>query len=173
MRLIGPVFALLILAACDSGKDESTGAAAARNQTVTHTKQTASEEVGSGHGDPLVSRGVGKIIDNVGAIKPERLNGISQELAEIDRLGGPQVTVVLVRPTSGESMEQLGWAIAGRPTGKQLVLLTDPETAVVRIEGALDSERKAQIAAVMQQQLTAKQPADAIQAAINILRGAS
>jgi hypothetical protein len=159
VRSLGLGGALLILAACDSGGLGARAGVAAVDQTATADAQT--------------SRGTGKIIDTVGAIKADQLNSLSQELAEINQVGGPQVTVVLVRPTSGESMEQLGWALAGRPTGKAVVLLTNPDTAMVRVEGALDPERKAQIAAAMQQQMRLRRPVYAIQEAINILRGAA
>ena len=166
MRLLALGGALLVLTACHDGQ---AGAGGHAKKTVTTTRISNEDGIG-GAGD---SRGVGRIIDNVGAIKAEQMNGLSQELAEIDRLGGPRVTVVLVQPTSGESLEQLGWAVAGRPSGKELVLLIDPGAAAVRVEGALDPGRKAQVAAAMQQQLKLKRAGNAVEEAIEILRGTS
>jgi uncharacterized membrane protein YgcG len=164
VRLAGLVVAMLLLGAC-TGSEHDAASTGAKTETETRTSTDA--------GVLSRSEGRGKIIDNANLLDAGDRNGLTQELAEINRLGGPEVTVVLVRPTSGESMEQIGWAVAGRPSGKAVVLLANPDSAAVRVEGAIAPDAKARIASAMQQQLRAKQPAEAVRGAIAVLRGAS
>lgn len=155
----------MLLAGACTGQERDAASTDAPSVTESRTSTDA--------GVVSRSEGRGKIIDNANLLDAGDRNGLSQELAEINRLGGPEVTVVLVRPTAGESMEQIGWAVAGRPSGKAVVLLADPDSAAVRVEGAIAPDAKARIASAMQQPLRAGQPAEAVRGAIAVLRGAS
>jgi uncharacterized membrane protein YgcG len=175
LRLVLLGGALVLLAAC-KGKGDEASMTVVENEAVTATRSTTEVRMSSGvdvrtASTPGAGEGTGKIIDDAGLIDAGEINAMSQELAEINRLGGPRVTMVLVRPTSGESMEQIGWALAGRPAGRALVLLADPGSGAVRIEGAVSPENKARIAVAMQQQLKTGKPTEALRGAIAILRG--
>lgn len=60
---------------------------------------------------------------------------------------GRKLTVVLLRPADGQSLEQVSWAIAPKAgPGGPLLLVVDVETGAVRVDGAHDPAGAAAIA---------------------------
>lgn len=161
------IFAVF-LTGCQARQSEETS-----SWTVTDNGQVvASTRSDKQPVNPPEPSATGNIIDEAGALRPTQMRDLAMELRDLNQAGGPRMTVVLARPSSGESLEHLGWAVAGRPSGSDLVLMVDPEATTVRVEGALAPEQKARIATAMLDHLRAEQPAEAIRAAIAIVRDA-
>ena len=112
----------------------------------------------------------GRIIDLADALAPADEASLSTRLREEQQADGRAVTVALVRPNSGDSLERVGWAVGGsRGPARPLLLLVDPASAQVRIEGDLQPEARAAVASAMQPDLRAGRVAAAVNAGLDRL----
>lgn len=89
----------------------------------------------------------GRVIDLAAVLTPAEQTALVQRLAK-----SGDVTVVIVKTGPAQSLEQIGWAV-GRPGS--LLLLLDPESRKVRVEGELSPEAKAAVASAMSADLSA------------------
>jgi len=88
----------------------------------------------------------GRVIDLAEAFTPEAERQMAAELTAAEQRTGRRVMLVTVSPTAGDSMERIGWAVRGAEKQSPVLLLIDPSTKAVRIEGELAPERKAAVA---------------------------
>ena len=100
----------------------------------------------------------GRIVDLAGALPPQEKAALASRLAD-SRL----VTVVIVETGKAQSLEQIGWAVGGSGGDRRSTLvLIDPETRQVRLEGELAPEEKAAVASAMRDDLVAGRVAAAL-----------
>jgi len=96
----------------------------------------------------------GRVIDTAQVLSDLEEKAIVDRLAALRETRGLSVVVVTLEPSSGDSMERIGWAVGGQNPAKgntrALILLVDPKLSTVRIEGALSPEQRADIAGAMQ-----------------------
>nr|WP_314446519.1 TPM domain-containing protein [uncultured Sphingomonas sp.] len=112
---------------------------------------------------PSLDQG-GRVIDLAGVLTPAEKSALGQRVATLQQADGRPVMVVILETGKGQSLEQVGWAV-GAAAGDHgpLLLLLDPETGQVRLEGGLPAEGKAKVAAAMQPDLASGRPAKAIE----------
>jgi uncharacterized membrane protein YgcG len=105
----------------------------------------------------------GRIVDLAGTLKPAEEAALARRLAAQQQADGRPVMVVVIDPGREQSLEQVGWAIGGgQGAARPLLLLVDPASGRVRIEGDLQPPAKAAVAASMQPDLAAGRVAAAI-----------
>ena len=143
---------LLGLGGCGSGAPAVAGAAAERMA--------------------LPNAGEGAIIDQAQVLSSTERTRLAARAGAISR-GGRPVTVVVLRQQAGTSLEQIGWAV-NRPgsSGRQLLMLVDPEQQSVRVEGAgVTPAQAAAVAGAMQPALGQRQLMTAIEAGLAATAG--
>ena len=102
------------------------------------------------------------VVDSAEALSADEERVIGDRLARGQEADGRSVIIVTVRQGKDESLERVGWAAnAGRPGGPFL-LLVDPNTRQVRVEGDLAPEGRAAVAAAMQADLRSGRVASAV-----------
>jgi len=111
----------------------------------------------------------GRVIDPAEALASAEKEAIAAKLAALEARSGQRVVVVAVSPGTGESMEQIGWAVSGDQAKGPVMMLVDPRRDTVRLEGPISPQRRARIAGAMQGALKADKVADAILAGIGVL----
>jgi uncharacterized membrane protein YgcG len=111
----------------------------------------------------------GRVLDLAGVLVPAERDALADRLGREQRADGRSVVVVIVRPADGTSLEQLGWAVAGRGAVVPYLLLIDPTRGQVRIEGDLAPEGKAVVVRAMQPGMQAKRYAVAVNAGLTAL----
>lgn len=157
-----------MLAGCNVERDDSgdmlinhgNGSVTATNRSPTWSVETGAR--GSATGD-----GKGQVIDLAGALDPQEMQELAQRLAGTQRAEARPLIVVLIQPDGGQSLEQVGWAVGNGPAGdRSTIILVDPRTRQVRLEGDLDPARRAEVAAAMRDGLASGQVYQAITAGI-------
>jgi uncharacterized membrane protein YgcG len=105
----------------------------------------------------------GRIVDLAGVLAPAEKLALGRRLALQQQADGRAVMVIILEAGKRQSLEQVGWAVggAGGATGPFLILI-DPATRQVRLEGSLGLEQKAAVAAAMRDNLAAGRLAAAI-----------
>lgn len=112
----------------------------------------------------------GRVVDLAGTLKPAEKASLADRLASLQRADGRRVMVVVIDPGRAQSLEQVGWAVGGgQGAARPLLLLVDPASRRVRIEGDLQPPAKAAIAAAMQPDLAAGHVAAAIDRGLSML----
>jgi hypothetical protein len=97
----------------------------------------------------------GRVIDLADVLTPAEEQSLAARCARLSADSGRTLTVILIQP-EGQSLEQVGWAVgSGSGANRPIMILADPMTRQVRIEGELPAEAKARIAAAMQEGLKA------------------
>jgi uncharacterized membrane protein YgcG len=104
----------------------------------------------------------GRIVDLAEALSEQEERAIADRLAA-QQADGRAVMVVVIQPDKHQSLEQVGRAVGGgAETTGRLLLLVDPATRRVRLEGDLLAQQKAEVAAAMTDDLAAGRTAAAI-----------
>lgn len=96
----------------------------------------------------------GRVIDLAAVLTSAEKTALAQRLGS-----SADVTVVIVKADPAQSLEQIGWAV-GRPGS--LLLLLDPQSHQVRVEGELPPAARATVASAMSADLAAGRVAAAI-----------
>jgi hypothetical protein len=105
----------------------------------------------------------GRVIDLAEALTPAEMQSLSVRLSKLQQTVGRAVMVILIEP-QGQSLEQVGWAVGkGVASRRPVMILADPATRQVRIEGELSPEAKAQVAVAMQEGLKAGRAGQAVE----------
>ena len=97
----------------------------------------------------------GRVIDLAVVFTPDHERRMAADLTTAEQRTGRKVMLVTVSPTAGDSMERIGWAVRGAEKQSPILLLIDPNTQAVRIEGDLPPERKAALAGAVRGGLAA------------------
>jgi hypothetical protein len=143
-----------LLLGCNAEQDPS------RDQVVSH---------GEGANGTLSAREAAspnQVIDLADALTPSEEQSLARQLSGLKLAGGRTVTIILIEP-QGQSLEQVGWAVGkGLTSARPIMILADPATRKVRIEGELPPEAKAQVAAAMQQGLAAGRAGKAVESGL-------
>jgi uncharacterized membrane protein YgcG len=136
----------LLVAGCGGERDSAVGAA----DTVERQRVGALDQGG-------------RIVDLAGVLAPAEKLALGRRLALQQQADGRAVMVIILEAGKRQSLEQVGWAVggAGGATGPFLILI-DPATRQVRLEGSLGLEQKAAVAAAMRDNLAAGRLAAAI-----------
>jgi hypothetical protein len=173
VRWVHSAIVLLFLTGCQmERKDEESTVTVTENRTVSVTTRSPTFTLGFGKASgqnqqPASAKSSnGTIIDQANALEPKDMQALAEEFAKHEEAGGPRMTLIMVRPTARESIEQLSWAVAGQPGQNGVTLLVDVDKAVVRIEGPFPPERKAAVASAMRADLVAKRYPEAARAAL-------
>ncbi len=98
----------------------------------------------------------GRILDLAGVLEPADKLALGRRLAFEQQADGRAVMVIIMEAGKEQSLEQVGWAVSGASgaTGPFLMLI-DPTSRQVRLEGSLRPEQKAAVAAAMRDDLAA------------------
>ena len=109
----------------------------------------------------------GRVIDVADVLTPRDEQHIAGLVSAFESRGGRKLVVLTVRPSSGDSMERVGWAVSGPQS--PLMMMIDPEQGSVRFEGSLPPERKAMVAGAMQGPIKSGRIAHAVAVGIGLL----
>lgn len=119
---------------------------------------------------PAATRG--RVIDTADMLTDAEEQSVAGRLARLEARSGRKVTLVTIRPTDGDSMERIGWAVGGASGAGPLLMLVDADRRAIRIEGDLAPERKAAVAGAMQPGLRGEDLPSAVEAAAKVLEAA-
>jgi uncharacterized membrane protein YgcG len=98
----------------------------------------------------------GRIVDLAGALDPAEKLALGRRLALQQQADGRAVMVIILKAENGQSLEQVGWAVSGSGGATSpLLILIDPTSRQVRLEGDLRLEHRAAVAAAMRDDLAA------------------
>jgi uncharacterized membrane protein YgcG len=112
----------------------------------------------------------GRIVDLADALSAAEEQALDRRLAGREKADGSRVMVVVIEPGKQQSLEQVGWAVGGGSAAKRpLLMLVDPASRRVRIEGDLGPERRAEVASAMQPGLAGGRVAEAIERGLSRL----
>jgi uncharacterized membrane protein YgcG len=143
-----PLLALLLAAGCDrqSVTAEPTGAPAVDGpgKEVASPRQSA------------VHEGV-SVVDEASVLSASEKASLVQRGAAVSRAIDRKLTVVLLRPSEGDSLERVTWAIspAAGAEERPLLLVVDVDTGAVRVDGASSAGRAAAIAGAVRNEVKA------------------
>jgi hypothetical protein len=140
---------VVLLAACSVEREGSSDIRQEEKVSVTATVRSPAVTVGTrtfdgkGKEKPAPARlaleqGT-KVIDQANVLSPDEKASLDRRLAQVAGRAGRKMTVVLLRPEGGQSLEMVAWAIAPRsePSGPVL-LVVDVGTGSVRVDGISD-----------------------------------
>lgn len=174
MRL-GLLVCSLLLAGCHAEQDDSGNMMINHGDgRVTVIERAPTMSVGM-ETDPVASAGDaaaahqrGRVIDLADALGPAEEEALTRRLAGTQQAGRRTVMVILIEPNGGQSLEQVGWAVGGNNGGSSsaVMILANPKTRQVRVEGDLKPEARAMVAAAMQEGLTAGRIAQAVESGL-------
>lgn len=144
MRATLPITALLLGAGCD--RQPTMGEA--------RTFDASGNEVPPLPRVPM-PEGVA-VIDQAGVLSGAEKGRIEQRSAAVSQAIGRKLTVVLLRPSHGDTLERVTWAISpGQGADRPLMLVVDVGSAAIRVDGATDAAAAAAIAAAVRDEVKA------------------
>jgi uncharacterized membrane protein YgcG len=101
----------------------------------------------------IVPRGVkvdmrGSVIDPANALSEADKQAIKARLDALKAATGRVLVVIAATPTKGDNLERIGFAISSS-AGKDgpLLMIVDPKSGRVRMEGDMTADRRAMVAA--------------------------
>lgn len=137
----------LLLASCGGERDDAS-------PPVAHADRQPS----------AISDQGGRVVDLADALSPAERLALGRRLAYEQQADGRPVMVVILQTDKNQSLEQVGWAVSGTGgANRSFIILVDPEQKRVRLEGDLQPESKAAVAAAMRNDLAAGRVAAAIE----------
>ncbi|WP_300973952.1 TPM domain-containing protein [Sphingomonas sp. LHG3406-1] len=107
--------------------------------------------------------GGGRIIDLAGVLTPAEKLALDRRVAHERQADGRAVLFIVLKADEAQSLEQVGWAV-GRSIGasRPIIVLIDPASRQVRVEGDIRLEDKAAVAAAMRDDLATGKIAQAV-----------